>query len=176
LACRIGQWVHIWQPLIGSSFHLRNLLMELLCTMGLARTETNRIRLVLSGMQNRTSGPYLAAVNRILISLIGNCPTAPAGNNPFALPHQSTPAAGVSAIPIRKARTGPHHPALATLTSNKQSLLVYRAADRPAERKKKSREIVTETNENLTQAWMEGGWKVANPAAPARSRLHLCRY
>jgi hypothetical protein len=33
-------------------------------------TETNRIRLVLSGMQNRTSGPYLAAINRILFSLI----------------------------------------------------------------------------------------------------------
>jgi NLI interacting factor-like phosphatase len=30
-------------------------------------TETNRIQLVLFGMQNRTFGPYLAAINRILI-------------------------------------------------------------------------------------------------------------
>jgi hypothetical protein len=32
--------------------------------------ETNRIRLVLFGMQNRTFGPYAAAINRILISLM----------------------------------------------------------------------------------------------------------
>jgi hypothetical protein len=32
-------------------------------------TPPNRIHLVLFGMQNRTSGPYLAANNRILISL-----------------------------------------------------------------------------------------------------------
>jgi hypothetical protein len=32
-------------------------------------TETNRMQLVLFGMQNRTSCPYLAAINRILISL-----------------------------------------------------------------------------------------------------------
>jgi hypothetical protein len=30
-------------------------------------TETNRIHLVLFGLQNRTCGPYLAAINRILI-------------------------------------------------------------------------------------------------------------
>jgi hypothetical protein len=33
-------------------------------------TETNKIQLVLFGMQNRTFGPYLAANNRILISLM----------------------------------------------------------------------------------------------------------
>jgi hypothetical protein len=33
-------------------------------------SETNRIHLVLFGKQNRTSGPYLAAINRILISLM----------------------------------------------------------------------------------------------------------
>jgi hypothetical protein len=30
-------------------------------------TETERTQLVLSGMQNRTFGPYLAAINRILM-------------------------------------------------------------------------------------------------------------
>jgi hypothetical protein len=34
-----------------------------------AITETNRIELVLTGMLNRTSGPYLAAISRILVSL-----------------------------------------------------------------------------------------------------------
>jgi hypothetical protein len=33
-------------------------------------TETNRIRLVLFGMHNRTLGPYLALNNRILISVM----------------------------------------------------------------------------------------------------------
>jgi hypothetical protein len=33
-------------------------------------TETNMIQLVLSGMQNRTFSPCLAAMNRILISLM----------------------------------------------------------------------------------------------------------
>jgi hypothetical protein len=33
-------------------------------------SEQYRIHLVLCGMQNRTSGPYLAAINRILISLV----------------------------------------------------------------------------------------------------------
>jgi hypothetical protein len=33
-------------------------------------TETNRIQLVLFGMHNRTCGPCLAAINRILISLV----------------------------------------------------------------------------------------------------------
>jgi hypothetical protein len=33
-------------------------------------TEINRIELVLSSMQNRTFGPYLAATNRILVSLM----------------------------------------------------------------------------------------------------------
>jgi hypothetical protein len=33
-------------------------------------TETNRIELVLSGMQNRTLHPYLAAIYRIFISLV----------------------------------------------------------------------------------------------------------
>jgi hypothetical protein len=33
-------------------------------------TETNRTRLVLFGTQNRTSGPYLAALNRIIISVM----------------------------------------------------------------------------------------------------------
>jgi hypothetical protein len=33
-------------------------------------SETNRIHLVLFGMQNRISGPHLAAINRILISLV----------------------------------------------------------------------------------------------------------
>jgi hypothetical protein len=32
-------------------------------------TETNRIQLVLSGVQNRTTGPYLATINKILIHL-----------------------------------------------------------------------------------------------------------
>jgi hypothetical protein len=32
--------------------------------------ETNRIQLVISGKQNRRSGPYLAAMHRILISLM----------------------------------------------------------------------------------------------------------
>jgi hypothetical protein len=37
-------------------------------------TETNRIKLVLSGLQNRTFGPYFAVIDRILISLmIGLC-------------------------------------------------------------------------------------------------------
>jgi hypothetical protein len=36
--------------------------------------ETNRIRLILFSMQNRTLGPYLAAINRIFISLVpGRC-------------------------------------------------------------------------------------------------------
>jgi hypothetical protein len=35
-------------------------------------TETNRIYLVLFGMQSRTFGPYLAANNRILISLMAD--------------------------------------------------------------------------------------------------------
>jgi hypothetical protein len=34
-----------------------------------AVSETNRIQLVLFGMKNRTCAPYLAAINRILISL-----------------------------------------------------------------------------------------------------------
>jgi hypothetical protein len=33
-----------------------------------AITETNRVYLVLFGMQNRTFGPYLAAIHRILTS------------------------------------------------------------------------------------------------------------
>jgi hypothetical protein len=33
-------------------------------------TKTNRIHLVLFGMQNRTFGPYLAANDKILISLM----------------------------------------------------------------------------------------------------------
>jgi hypothetical protein len=33
-------------------------------------TETNRMHLVLFGMQNRTFGPYLAAINRTLISVM----------------------------------------------------------------------------------------------------------
>jgi hypothetical protein len=32
-------------------------------------TETNRIHLVLFGVQNRTFGPYVTAINRVLISL-----------------------------------------------------------------------------------------------------------
>jgi hypothetical protein len=35
-------------------------------------TETNRMQFVLSGMHTRTSGPYLAAINRILISLMAD--------------------------------------------------------------------------------------------------------
>jgi hypothetical protein len=34
--------------------------------------KTNRIQLVLYGMQNRTFGPYLAVINRILISLLAS--------------------------------------------------------------------------------------------------------
>jgi hypothetical protein len=35
-------------------------------------SETNRMRLVLVGMQKRTFGPYLTANNRILISLMAS--------------------------------------------------------------------------------------------------------
>jgi hypothetical protein len=33
-------------------------------------TESNRVHLVLFGMQNRTLGPYLAAFDRILIAVM----------------------------------------------------------------------------------------------------------
>jgi hypothetical protein len=43
-----------------------------------AIAENNRIKLVLLGMQNRTSGPILATMHRILISVIsGSSQTAP---------------------------------------------------------------------------------------------------
>jgi hypothetical protein len=41
-----------------------------LCLLPSDTSETSRIQLVLSGIQNRTSGPYLAAINRILILLM----------------------------------------------------------------------------------------------------------
>jgi hypothetical protein len=44
-------------------------------------SETNRIQLVLSGMQNRTSDPYLAVINRILISVMFSATV------PISLPH-----------------------------------------------------------------------------------------
>jgi hypothetical protein len=46
-------------------------------------TETNRVHLVLFGMQNRTSGPYLAAINRMHVSLmcvLAACSTDNVGN------------------------------------------------------------------------------------------------
>jgi hypothetical protein len=43
-------------------------------TQGLFITETNRIHLVLFGMQNRTLGLYLAAINRILSGNLGTVP------------------------------------------------------------------------------------------------------
>jgi hypothetical protein len=56
LACGIRHSVPIWQPIIGSSAP----------TTGALPLVTNRIHLVPFGMQNRTFGPYLAAINRIL--------------------------------------------------------------------------------------------------------------
>jgi hypothetical protein len=38
--------------------------------VALHMSETNRVPLVLFGMQNKTTGPYLAAIDRILISLV----------------------------------------------------------------------------------------------------------
>jgi hypothetical protein len=40
------------------------------CAVVALSTESNRIHLVLFGIQNRTFGPYLAAINRILVSVI----------------------------------------------------------------------------------------------------------
>jgi hypothetical protein len=40
------------------------------CRSATCIAETNRIHLVLFGMQNRTCGPYLAAIHRFLISIM----------------------------------------------------------------------------------------------------------
>jgi hypothetical protein len=56
-------------------------------------TETNRIHLALFGMQNRTFGPYLAAINRILISVVTEhagrcaCITCAASRSSFRTEH-----------------------------------------------------------------------------------------
>jgi hypothetical protein len=78
LARRIGCSVPIWQSLIGFwGLHGR-------CSQGCAKrgngslsiTEANRIHQALFGMQSRTFGPYLAAIDRrihISLKVIGAC-------------------------------------------------------------------------------------------------------
>jgi hypothetical protein len=59
-------------------------------------TETNKIHWVLFGMQNRTFGPYLAADNRILISLVRGVRTCAAV---FHLPQTLTATAREASPP-----------------------------------------------------------------------------
>jgi hypothetical protein len=41
---------------------------------GMCITETHRMHVVLFGMQNGTFGPYLAAINRVLVSVMAHMP------------------------------------------------------------------------------------------------------
>jgi hypothetical protein len=51
-----------------------------------------RMHLVLSGMQNRTFGPYLAAMHRILISVVTHTSTAYIGMvNKWCYTHEVSP-------------------------------------------------------------------------------------
>jgi hypothetical protein len=58
----------IWPPLIGPSSEMHPPATQRTPFFCDPITESNRIYLVLFGMQNRAFGPYLAAINRILVS------------------------------------------------------------------------------------------------------------
>jgi hypothetical protein len=53
-------------PLMLFMHHLKRACKVLISDI----TETNRIHMVLFGMKNRTLGPYLAAINGFLISVM----------------------------------------------------------------------------------------------------------
>jgi hypothetical protein len=144
-------------------------------------TETNRIHLVLFGMQNRTLGPYSAAINRIFISVMPS--TGRPLPNPIKVHPQSstisTRAAPDTSHWFRRKATllagcghgrGPPRRDLLVLPARSQGRCLGRGAHLlpAAARRRRHRNVAVDRRQRLPRCWACKLHRHGRPAARAR--------